>query len=94
MFILAPKSAGGKSASPAPGAGGLTGYYDASMVTGGPGKAPYDKLKTTFVDVAFLPGAGDTSLVDAEFFKHCRARYYVATTVAPTWDLLKALTVG
>ncbi len=64
------------------------------MVTGGPGKAPYDKLKTTFVDVAFLPGAGDTSLVDAEFFKHCRARYYVATTVAPTSDLLKALTVG
>ncbi|VDD76030.1 unnamed protein product [Mesocestoides corti] len=70
------------------------GYFEASAVTGGPGKAPYDKLRKTHVDVAFLPGAGDVGMVDAEFFKHVRARYYVATAVAPTPDLLKALAVG
>ncbi|VDK34377.1 unnamed protein product [Taenia asiatica] len=79
-----------KSASP-----GVThpeGYYEASM---GFSKGLYDKLaKRTFVDVAFLPGGGDVSLVDAEFFKRVPARYYVATTVAPTADLLKALAVG
>ncbi|KAL5969669.1 Electromotor neuron-associated protein 2 [Taenia solium] len=79
-----------KSASP-----GVThpeGYYEASM---GFSKGLYDKLvKRTFVDVAFLPGGGDVSLVDAEFFKRVLARYYVATTVAPTADLLKALAVG
>lgn len=65
------------------------------MATGGPGKAPYDKLRTSYVDVAFLPGSGgDVSLLDAEFFKHVRARYYVATTAAPTSDLLKSLVVG
>ena len=83
---------GAKAASPAPAA--PEGYYEASAVTGGPGKAPYDKLKVTHVDVAFLPGAGDTCMVDAEFFKHVRARYYVATTPAPTSDLLRALAVG
>lgn len=58
-------------------------------------KGLYDKLaKRTFVDVAFLPGGGDVSLVDAEFFKRVLARYYVATSVAPTADLLKALSVG
>ncbi|KAM3172225.1 hypothetical protein ACTXT7_014981 [Hymenolepis weldensis] len=50
--------------------------------------------KHTFVDVAFLPGGGDVCLVDAEFFKRVSARYYIATTAAPTADLLKAMVVG
>lgn len=61
----------------------------------GSSKGLYDKLmKRTFVDVAFLPGGGDISLVDAEFFKRVIARFYVATTVIPTADLLIALSVG
>ncbi|VDN12969.1 unnamed protein product [Dibothriocephalus latus] len=72
----------------------VEGYYEASNVTLGPNKVAYDKFRTTFVDVAFLPGGGDIRLVDAEFFKRLRARYYVGTTIAPSADLLKALIVG
>ncbi|VDN96267.1 unnamed protein product [Rodentolepis nana] len=68
------------------------GYYEASA---GAIKGLFDKMtKRTFVDVAFLPGGGDTHLVDAEFFKRVLARYYIATTAAPTADLLKAMLVG
>ncbi|VDM33967.1 unnamed protein product [Hydatigera taeniaeformis] len=84
------RQTGAKSTSP-----GVTcqeGYYEASL---GFSKGLYDKLaKRTFVDVAFLPGGGDVSFVDAEFFKRVLARYYVANTVAPTANLLKALAVG
>ncbi|KAM7538072.1 hypothetical protein Aperf_G00000077547 [Anoplocephala perfoliata] len=70
----------------------LEGYYEASA---GATKGLIDKLsKHTFVDVAFLPGGGDVALVDAEFFKRVLARYYIATTAAPTADLLKAMAVG
>ncbi|KAL7064510.1 hypothetical protein AAHC03_05684 [Spirometra sp. Aus1] len=72
----------------------LEGYYEASSATLGPNKVSYDKFRVTFVDVAFLPGGGDVRLVDAEFFKRLRARYYVATTITPSADLLKALIVG
>ncbi|VUZ51882.1 unnamed protein product [Hymenolepis diminuta] len=68
------------------------GYYEASA-SGTRGLI--DKMtKHTFVDVAFLPGGGDVCLVDAEFFKRVSARYYIATTAAPTADLLKAMVVG
>nr|CUU98588.1 hypothetical transcript [Hymenolepis microstoma] len=68
------------------------GYYEASA---GAIKGLIDKMtKRTFVDVAFLPGGGDTHLVDAEFFKRVSARYYIATTAAPTADLLKAMVTG
>ncbi|CDS39783.1 microtubule associated protein 1A [Echinococcus multilocularis] len=84
------RQTGAKLASP--GVAHPEGYYEASM---GFSKGLYEKLaKRTFVDVAFLPGGGDVSLVDVEFFKRVLARYYVATTVAPTADLLKALAVG
>ncbi|VDQ13402.1 unnamed protein product [Trichobilharzia regenti] len=61
------------------------------------GKAPvppYDKVKPIYVDVAFLPGGGNSNYVDAEWFKRVRARYYVATDVRPTCSLLESLVVG
>ncbi|THD27495.1 putative microtubule-associated protein [Fasciola hepatica] len=73
------------------------GYTDASSHAVGPGSTklpPYDKIKPVYVDVAFLPGGGNPHLVDAEWFKRVRARYYVATDPLPGAALMEALTVG
>ncbi|CAH8490185.1 unnamed protein product [Schistosoma curassoni] len=71
------------------------GYTIASGHTPGTAKAPpYDKVKPIYVDVAFLPGSGNSNYVDAEWFKRVRARYYVATDVRPTCSLLESLVVG
>ncbi|VDP74211.1 unnamed protein product [Echinostoma caproni] len=73
------------------------GYTDASSHAAVPGSAklpPYDKVKPIYVDVAYLPGGGNPHLVDAEFFKRVRARYYVATDPRPGPALMEALTVG
>uniref|UniRef100_A0A3Q0KMF7 Putative microtubule-associated protein n=1 Tax=Schistosoma mansoni TaxID=6183 RepID=A0A3Q0KMF7_SCHMA len=71
------------------------GYTIASGHAPGTTKAPpYDKVKPIYVDVAFLPGSGNSNYVDAEWFKRVRARYYVATDVRPTCSLLESLVVG
>ncbi|VDP33816.1 unnamed protein product [Schistosoma margrebowiei] len=71
------------------------GYTIASGHAPGAVKAPpYDKVKPIYVDVAFLPGSGNSNYVDAEWFKRVRARYYVATDVRPTCSLLESLVVG
>ncbi|CAH8823360.1 unnamed protein product [Trichobilharzia szidati] len=73
------------------------GYTIASgHITSGkaPLPSPYDKVKPIYVDVAFLPGGGNSNYVDAEWFKRVRARYYVATDVRPTCSLLESLVVG
>ncbi|RTG89011.1 uncharacterized protein DC041_0000795 [Schistosoma bovis] len=71
------------------------GYTIASGHAPGTAKAPpYDKVKPIYVDVAFLPGSGNSNYVDAEWFKRVRARYYVATDVRPTCCLLESLVVG
>ncbi|KAA0194542.1 Microtubule-associated protein 1A [Fasciolopsis buskii] len=73
------------------------GYTDASSHGIGPGSTklpPYDKLKPIYVDVAYVPGGGNPHLVDAEWFKRVRARYYVASDPRPGAALMEALTVG
>ncbi|CAL8069254.1 unnamed protein product [Calicophoron daubneyi] len=73
------------------------GYTEASAHasgTGGTKLPPYDKVKPVYVDVAFIPGGGNPHLVDAEWFKRVRARFYVATDPKPSVALMEALTVG
>ncbi|KAF7232814.1 hypothetical protein EG68_07554, partial [Paragonimus skrjabini miyazakii] len=73
------------------------GYTDASAHALGPGSTklpPYDKVKPMYVDIAFLPGGGNPHLVDAEWFKRVRARYYVATDPRPSAVLMEAMVVG
>ncbi|KAA3676392.1 uncharacterized protein DEA37_0007454 [Paragonimus westermani] len=73
------------------------GYTEASAYALGPGSTklpPYDKIKPVYVDIAFLPGGGNPHLVDAEWFKRVRARYYVATDPRPSAVLMEAMVVG
>ncbi|KAF8562404.1 hypothetical protein P879_08992 [Paragonimus westermani] len=73
------------------------GYTEASAHALGPGSTklpPYDKVKPVYVDIAFLPGGGNPHLVDAEWFKRVRARYYVATDPRPSAILMEAMVVG
>lgn len=70
---------------------------DASAHGIGPGgtkQPPYDKVKPVYLDVAFLPGGGDPHMIDVEWFKRVRARYFVATDPRPTPTLLESLVVG
>ncbi|KAF5394568.1 hypothetical protein PHET_11112 [Paragonimus heterotremus] len=73
------------------------GYTEASAHALGPGSTklpPYDKVKPMYMDIAFLPGGGNPHLVDAEWFKRVRARYYVATDPRPSAVLMEAMVVG
>ncbi|TGZ74648.1 hypothetical protein CRM22_000823 [Opisthorchis felineus] len=91
---------GGRSnetTSPATGPGYSPGCTDASAHAIGPGGAklpPYDKVKPVYVDISFLPGGGNAHLVDAEWFKRVRARYYVATDPKPSVALMEAIVIG
>ncbi|CAI2737378.1 unnamed protein product [Dicrocoelium dendriticum] len=55
---------------------------------------PYDKIKPLYVDVSFLPGGGNPHLVDVEWFKRVRARFYVVTDPRPSVRLLDAMLYG
>jgi hypothetical protein len=81
--------------APAPAAKPVPPGTSAASVFGQLGKtAPFDKMAATYVDCAYVPAGGDPALVDMEFFKHVRSRYYILSCVNPPVNTLNALLAG
>lgn len=48
----------------------------------------------SYVDCAYIPAGGDPQLVDVEFFKRLRSRYYILSCLEPPEETLDALLIA